>query len=297
MGIMQIPPPYNRNKRHRLKYFEGVDINDIASILGTDTEIIFRIGKRELGRTKNTTVLGGRTSLLENSFGLAVNPEQHITLNTVMGIPHNQTNNVLTNRLNRKIDYFMVGDGAESKAVPGKIFEPKNYEVKLYHHIPFRYVPVTNDLTPQDRISYRLRKVETFNGQDYVGYYAKKFDPGMLYLIYNETPYIPIETDTTPVNENDASHRLSGGSVLCYVQFLLTIEPHECKEFFQITKGSLDNASISEAGTIYASDLPNSNENGNNELAAAELFSKFSTKPHPFEEGSSLEVEYRIYSK
>jgi hypothetical protein len=276
---------------------DGISVED-STILGTDTEVIFKIGDREVYRTQNSTTLGGRISLIENAFGLDPNINQHLTLNQIMGIPHSQANNVIVNKMGRKAEYFMAGDGASSVAVPGKVYSAKNYETKLYNAIPFRIVPASTDISENEKQIYRLRKIETIQGIDYIAYYAKHFEPGVLYLEYNEAEYLPIESHTVPVDENDSDHLLRGGSVLCYIQFTLSIEPNELKEYFNLINGSIDLASMSEAGIVLGADLPNALDKGNKELAGAELFSKVTSKPFYLDsEGTARTIVYKIYAK
>jgi hypothetical protein len=291
--------PKDKKGLRRLSFIvEGLDVKDAWSLVGTDTDTIFRVDGREVYRTPNTTVLGGRISLIENSFGINPNINQHLTLNQIMGIPHSQTTNVILNKIARKANYFMAGDGASSIAVPGKVYKPKNYETKLYHALPFRFVPTSSDLIGSEREKYRLRKIINVNENEYVGYFAKIYEPGELYLQYNDAEYLPNEVHTVPVNENDSTHDLLGGSVLCYIQFVLAIEPYELKEWFQVNNGSLELASMSEAGLIYGADLENSLDGGRLELAAAELFSKVTSKPFYLDsEGSARDIVYKIYSK
>jgi hypothetical protein len=290
-------PQDKKGLRQVSEVVEGFFLDENC-LMGTDTEVIFRFGGREVFRTHNATTLGGRMSLLENSFGLQPNINQHLTLNTIHGIPHSQTNNVILNKVPRKADYFMAGDGASSVAVPGKVFTAKNYETKLYHALPFRFVPFANDLSASEREKYRLRSVVEINGSDYIGYYAKHYEPGTLYLQYNDAEYLPQEPDTVPVDENDSSHSLQGGSVVCFIQFTLAIEPNELKEYFQVTNGSIELATMSEAGIVYGADLPNSLSNDRLELAAAELFSKVTSKPYPFDsEGTARDIVYKVYAK
>jgi hypothetical protein len=295
----RVPLPQDRNALHQIsEVTDGLYIDDAHGMFGTNTEVTFKIGDRIVYQTMNTTTLGGRMSLLENAFGLTPNANQHLTLNTIMGIPHGQTNNVILNRLERKADYFMAGDGASSIAVPGKVYSPKNYETKLYHAIPFRFVPMATDISSNEKQLYRMRKIEVVDGNDYVAYYAKKYDPGTLYLEYNDSEYLPVESDTVPVDENDSSHALLGGSVICYIQFTFEIKANELKEYFQVVNGSIDMASMSEAGIVLAADLPNNLNENAKELAAAELFSKVVSKPYYLDsEGTARTIVYKIYSK
>ena len=285
----------------RTKVVEGMGLSDVVSVLGNYTTICIKDSKtgRILFSGHNTTVLGGRIAQLEEIFGLRRNSDQHLVLNDMMGIPHSNTDNVLNSSTQRRsCNYFMVGNGAASYDVPGKYYTPKNYETKLYNAIPFRMVPVTSDLSASEQEQYRFRKIVTVNGVDYAAYYAKFFEVGNLTLEYNSAEYTPLESDTTPVDENDFTHRLSGGSVLAYIEFFLNIEKNELKEYFQITNGTLQGASMSEIGLIYAADLPNNLDNGRHELAAAELMAKITSESVPMsQEGNSRVVQYRIYAR
>lgn len=294
-----IPLPKDKKGLRQVSHVvEGFSMDDVAHFMGTDTEVIFRIDGRDVYRTPNTTVLGGRISMLENSFGLNPNINQHLTLNQIMGIPHPQTSNVIIHKLERKTEYFMAGDGANSVAVPGKVYKPKNYETKLYHVLPFRFVPSSSDLSSSEREKYRLRKIINVNENEYVGYFAKRFEPGILYLEYNDAEYLPNETHTVPVDENDSTHDLLGGSILAYIQFTLSVDANELKEYFQATTGSLDLAAMNEAGLVYGADMQNTSDSNRNELAAAELFSKVTSKSYPLDsEGSSRDIIYKIYAK
>jgi len=46
----------------------------------------------------------------------------------------------------------------------------------LYNPIPFVLKPIGADLSPSDRLNYRLRTVLTINNIQYVAYYLKKLD-------------------------------------------------------------------------------------------------------------------------
>lgn len=286
----------------RTKVVEGMGLSDmITGGLGNYTTICIKDGKtgRVLYSGHNTTVLGGRVAQLEEIFGLNKNSNQHLLINDSLGVPHSESNNVLNSMTQkRSCGYFMAGNGAASVDVPGKYYTPKNYETKLYNAIPFRMVPVTSDLLSSEQEQYRLRKIVTVNGVDYAAYYAKAFEVGSLILEYNSAEYAPMESDTTQVDENDSTHRLSGGSVLAYVEFFLNIEQNELKEYFQIMNGTLQGASMSEIGLVYGADLPNTLDNGRQELAAAELLAKITSESVSMsQEGNSRVIQYRVYAR
>ena len=292
-------PLDNDKSIQRSFYEDGFSVEDLCSC-GTKTRVMIKDSKtgKVLFDGHNTTVLGGRLHLLEKSFGITPDITQHLTLNTIMGIEHSETNRVFQNKIDRDAIYFMAGKGASSVAVPGKIFSPKNYETKLYDAIPFRMVPVSNDLSASEQEQYRLRKIVSYGGVDYAAYYAKRFDAGVINLEYNDASYTPLESDTVPVDENDSSHRLAGGSVLAYIQFTLTITEEELKEYFRITNGSLSGAVMNEIGLVLGADLANSLDNNRKELSNAELFAKIVSSNVAMDSDSvSRIVEYRVYAR
>lgn len=291
----------NNNKIIRTKVVENLGVEDIIGNSGFYTSITIKDGKtgRILQSTHNTTVLGGRIAQLEELFGITRNSEQHLLLNNMLGINHSETQNVLNSQtIKRKCNYFMVGNGASSTSVPGKYYSPKNYETKLYNPIPFRMVPVASDLSTTEQANYAFRKVEEVNGVQYASYFAKKFNPGSVILEYNASTYKPTESHTTPVDENDATHPLRGGSVLAYISFTIDIAEEELKEYFRIHDGNITNCAMSEIGLVYGAALPNTDDSNRNELAAAELLSKLTSPSTSLsEEGSSRQIQYKIYAR
>lgn len=289
----------NNGLVQRSRVVEGIGVDDAMASLGTKTRVRILEGNKVLWDGHNTTVLGGRLALLEKQFGIIPDETNHLTLNNMMGITHDQSSKAFAASTARSCLYFMAGNGAASTSVPGKVYSAKNYETKLYKPIPFRFVPVASDLSDTEKAQYRLRKIITLNGTDYVAYYAKKFDPGVINLEYNDATYLPQESDTTPVDENDSSHRLAGGNVLAYIQFTLTILQTELKEYFRAVNGSLSGASMSEIGLVYGADLEKTDgSNSYMELAGAELFAKVTSSAVALDtEGSSRVVEYRIYAR
>jgi hypothetical protein len=283
----------------KMSYDQQISLRDGFRRSTLETEISIKDEKGfVLFHGKNMTVFGGCLDLLEQSFGITPDPSKHLLLNSIMGIPHSNTNAVLTNNIKRDVSCFMIGSGAENLSVPGRIYNPHNYETKLYNAVPFRCVPSGNDLSTIEASVYRLRKVITIDAVDYIAYYGKVFDPGIVYVEYNGANYTPLESHTVPVDEGDTSHPLAGGSVLKYIQFTLTVEQNEFKEYFRLTHNdSLEGAKLSEIGLVLGADLPNSLDGNRSELAAAELFAKMTSTPVPMDrDGSRRVVDYRIYS-
>lgn len=77
------------------------------------------------------------------------------------------------------IRYFVIGDGGHYNTL-GNGNRPLNGyyshtpdDAALFNHLPFVLRLPSNDLQPAERAKYRLRKMVTYGGQAYVGYYAK----------------------------------------------------------------------------------------------------------------------------
>ena len=257
-------------------------------------------GKIILANLTNMTVLGGRLKIQEDLYGLTPNPNQHLPLNRpdMLNVPHSVNTFDAGKALERRIKWFMIGTGGENLSVPFSTYKPKNYETKLYNEVPFRCVPLNADLTETEAASYRLRKPITIANDQYWAYYAKVMTVDSLDLTFNENNYVPLIADTTPVQKNDTSHRLSGGKVIAVSRFTLTITETEFKEWYRLkNNGLLDGARLSELGLIFGLDTPNSLVNGRLEVADAEMAAKLTHSPVPMdEEGSSRVVEYRIYT-
>lgn len=102
--------------------------------------------------------------------------------------------------------------------------------------IPFRVVPVTADLTSTVRQKYFLRIIK--NGYAY--YYGKKFDIDRNFVVeYEDGTTVPVggTIDTTKF-------------IKVYVEFVITIEATDIREYFKITQGSTVHSLINSIGLV-----------------------------------------------
>lgn len=75
-----------------------------------------------------------------------------------------------------RIRYFGIGIGGRYIVTDDALtsaYKPYNKEMDLYRGIPFRVVPISEDLTAAERAQYRLRVRQTFHGIEYYCYYLK----------------------------------------------------------------------------------------------------------------------------
>lgn len=78
-----------------------------------------------------------------------------------------------------KLRYFVLGVGGLDVINTDGNYQMSQHRVldaALFQHIPFVIKPVGNDLTPEQRMKYRLRKEITVDGTPFYAYYAKVVD-------------------------------------------------------------------------------------------------------------------------
>lgn len=265
----------------------------------------------------NMTVLDGRLDILEKPFGIAPQPTQRLFLNNMIPVPKAASSteettytqiqhsvNVMAgeNKLNRKIGWFCIGNGGENSTQPYVINEVNAWETRLYSMVPFRFVPAgSGDLPDEEKTKYRLRKIVTLDSKEYIAYYAKAFDPGLVKSEKNDIEYkTPVLTlgDSEPYEGDGQGHTMQGFTVLTYIQFNLEIDSIEFKEFYRAThNNSLAMARLSELGLITGWDAKNALDSNLMELSNAGLFAKM-THDVVFmtSEGSRRRVEYKVFS-
>lgn len=97
-------------------------------------------------------------------------------INTTLNYKYNNFPNELPQD-SPKIQYFGIGirgyknlDDATSSAP----YVPSAKNMDLYTPLPFRVVPVDNDLSVVERANYRMRILKTIGGQQYWCYFLKK---------------------------------------------------------------------------------------------------------------------------
>lgn len=89
------------------------------------------------------------------------------------------------------IGYFGIGIGGSFNVSTGNLSQPYPVlatNMDLYTPIPFRCVPVEQDLSSGDRANYRIRVRRTIGGSDYFLYYLKT-------ITFSETTIQLTETD------------------------------------------------------------------------------------------------------
>jgi len=167
-----------------------------------------------------------------------------------------------------KIRYYGIGINGcryvdeHNSLVP---YVPKITDMDLYTPIPFRCVPVSNDLSAAERTLYRMRVMQTFGGIDYFCYYLKVITistPDIVLaetdlttgdetiLVLDNSNLYPIPDELVVVDSLDVNKEGSA-----YVEGILTIMGFEVLEAINVIyEGDLTKAQISEIGLYSGED-------------------------------------------
>lgn len=147
----------------------------------------------------------------------------------------------------------------------------------LYNEIPWVLREVTDDLTPAERLKFRLRKLQTFNGKNYIAYYARVIDytntvPQAEHMVkinnggdrvqFDVKPFINTSSDlnpTPPLLDNNGVIITSGDFLRATAKATISLTPSDVNEILEACKiiyGSYNKAVISEIGYCYGVDKP-----------------------------------------
>jgi hypothetical protein len=304
-----------------------------TSTLKTEITLLDYDGDTLVSITKsrpNMTTLGGRLDLIEKTFRVTPNKSQRLFVNDMIEIPRNavadgnggwtvpgaiqymsvphsydiydsETN---PNRFSTATTYFSIGTGGENPNTAYQLIDVKPWETRLYNIAPFRFVEEANDLDyTRSDFPYRLRKSVVLNGKTYIGYYAKKFNPGLVQSKKNDISYLAPSVlkieDSNHYIGNGQGHPMQGYVSTIYLDFQLDITADEFKEYYKATHNEmLTFARVSEIGIISGYDYPSTADGPtHNELSRATMFAHLTHEPVSLQSQSSRRtVMYRIYS-
>lgn len=137
-------------------------------------------------------------------------------------------------------------------------------DAALYNHIPFAMREVTDDLPAERRRILRLRRIEPFNGKQYITYYARKMDvtgvtPKLLQIeiingepvVTNYTPTADVLNPEPPVISNNGTVIGSNKSISSSAIVTTRLTSEEILEItnaYRIRTGSTRSPIISEIG-------------------------------------------------
>ncbi len=174
------------------------------------------------------------------------------------------------------VKYVAIGNGGHNFIVGGNgrvKWRAVHHTVRhtaLYNQLPFVLRRPNEDLTPEQRMRYRLRRLETHHGVTYVAYYLRVLDLSMtevdLELRHVEdgvtvsTPYAPSLEDLNPVPPTLLTGQAvttTGDYVASTAKIPFVMSAEDVQEFVnavKIIEGDDGYAVISEMATVSGVD-------------------------------------------
>lgn len=115
----------------------------------------------------------GMALQLAQILGIKYVPLKNTTLNEKFDIDPNY---VIPDDVYPTLKYFALGIGGDSIISNGDGYKYSRHspvDAALFSHVPFIMRPLTADLNETERLRYRFRKIEIFDGTEFACYYLK----------------------------------------------------------------------------------------------------------------------------
>lgn len=214
-------------------------------------------------------------------FGIPVTILPNTTLNQKLGIFADE---VLNSTDVLRTRYLAVGNGGHDFTISSRPGRKKKWKslghnrthTGLFNQVPWVLRLLEDDLTPEQRLRYRLRRVETHGGLRYAAYYLRVLDLTETTVkaelrhvedgVTTSRPYVPMLEHLSPVPDTLVTGEevtTSGdyAAVSSLVKFHMT--PEDVQEFItavNIIEGEEGLATISEIGVCSGVDRTLSGE-------------------------------------
>ncbi len=180
------------------------------------------------------------------------------------------------------LKYLAIGNRGTKNAGIGNLVNIQRHSPKdaaLFEHIPFVMVPVNQDLTIANRLKYRIRKLETYNGVDYFAYYLKVVDFNSATIstktvdivdgVRTETPYEPSVTSLTPspvVISNTEVNTVNSRHLITSAVITVALDSTDITNIIEACRikynGDIREAMLSELAIVGGYDIDVSNSLG-----------------------------------
>lgn len=224
-------------------YVDGKKVQSYSSdaILGTVRSNVF--SGNELitsGKFPNKLLVSGRVYFCEKSINMrsGFKPpsiDQDLGVSGVLTLTN-------ANLMQEDIIGIMVGIGGTT-AVYGTINEVEVHKKTLPTPVPFRIVPIAEDLTGAERAKYFLRVVEGGN----VKYYGKKFESRSTKVLYENGTEVPLNVDTLS----------NPGVIRTFNEYNAIVGQKDIREYFLAAYGDTSLCQINSVGLLtgYPEDI------------------------------------------
>lgn len=179
-----------------------------------------------------------------------------------------------------KIGGIMVGDGGAGDTY-NTVYKVNRAALSVPSPVPFRVVPIENDLDPTDREKYFLRVVKG----DYAYYYGKKFDiEPEIGVMFEDGTAVPIDVYTQNPDK----------FIKVFTKYRAVIDQRDIREYFKYTEGSTLRSLINSVGLVTGYPLPD--KEGNEEYFNVRGMTTFNMENQELKDSeSTITFIYRLF--
>ena len=214
--------------------------NNSADIIG-EVEVIYT--SKNNGKVMFTRSLNRNDLLVTGAVFLSekMNDQrstfQTIPLDLEIGVHTNDQIIVDNTTISKeRVCGIMVGNGGSGDTY-NTVYKVNRAARSVPGYLPFRVVPVDEDLNETDRSKYMLRVVKG----DLVYYYGKRFDIDReINVQYEDGTVVSTDVDTQVVSK----------FIKTFTKYRVTLDQRDIREFFKITQGSTLRSLINSVGLI-----------------------------------------------
>lgn len=179
-----------------------------------------------------------------------------------------------------KIGGIMVGDGGAGDTY-NTVYKVNRAALSVPGPVPFRVVPVENDLSATDREKYFLRVVKG----EYAYYYGKKFDiDPEIGVMFEDGTVVPVDVNT----------QVPDKFIKVFTKYRAVIDQRDIREYFKYTEGSTLRSLINSVGLITGYPLPD--KDGNEEYFNVRGMTTFNMENQELKDSeSTITFIYRLF--
>ena len=179
-----------------------------------------------------------------------------------------------------KIGGIMVGDGGAGDTY-NTVYKVNRAALSVPGPVPFRVVPVENDLKDTDREKYFLRVVKG----DYAYYYGKKFDiEPEIGVMFEDGTVVPIDVNTQNPDK----------FIKVFTKYRAVIDQRDIREYFKYTEGSTLRSLINSVGLITG--YPLTSKEGTEEYFNVRGMTTFNMENQELKDSeSTITFIYRLF--
>jgi hypothetical protein len=175
---------------------------------------------------------------------------------------------------------IMVGNGGAG--LSGSIYEVQLHKKTVPGLVPFRVVPISEDLTGTERTKYFMRVVDG----SLIYYYGKRFESANLKVLYKNGTEVPLNVGLLDQADD----------IDVYMEYTVPVSTKDIREYSILTNGDTRLSRVNSLGIL--SGFPETIDGGLTEYRNIRGVTVSNMDNHPLKDNLSfINFVYRVYLK